>query len=166
MTPSIEPRSAPLPCTLKASAAAVWLLSNAACFLHVVQPQTYYLATRHVEQQRREYLDKELLAGLPEPLFLRWYTRDVSWGDSLRPYILKRGTSAGRTVYKVGTGGRGIADVYFGNGRLEEVGKWGLVQEGVLSAWFYRKTTPPQAATNEILERLWRLNPAAEPLRP
>jgi hypothetical protein len=161
----IEGRAFPPFRALGRAAAAGVLLSNLACF-HLIQPQTYYLATRRVAQQRQEYLDKELMAGLPEPLFLRWYSRDASWGDDLRPYILEKGTSKGRTVYKVGTGGRVIADVYFRSGRLEEIGEWDLEQEGPLSAWFYRKTTPRRTATEPVVARLWVRDPSVEPYRP
>ncbi len=166
MTQPIEDGDARASARLKVVAAAACLLTSAACFLHLVQPQTYYLATRRVELQRKEYLDKELLAGLPEPFFVRWYTRDATWCDPLRPYILDRGTSEERTIYKVGTGRRSIADVFFREGRLLEIGEWELVQEGILSAWFYRRTAPPRSATDEVLARLRNLNPAAEPLRP
>ena len=136
--------------------------------VHLLQPQTYYLATDRVAQQREEYLAKELVAGLPEDLFKRWYTRDAAWTDDLRPYILavQAGDPEGRTVYEVGSGGRTIAEVVFRAGRLEEVGGWRLRQESLVSAWSHERGAPPRAATDAMLDRLARLDPLSEPLRP
>ena len=136
--------------------------------VHLLQPQTYYLATERVAQQREEYLAKELIAGLPEDLFKRWYTREATWTDDLRPYILEVqvGTPEGRTVYEVGSGGRTIAEVVFSAGRLEEVGGWHLQQESLVSAWSHERGAPPRAATAAMLERLARFDPLSEPLRP
>jgi hypothetical protein len=149
------------------TAAAALLLAAASC-VHLLQPQTYYLATDRVEQQRQEYLAKELMADLPEDLFRRWYTKDASWADDLRPYILEveADDRDGRTVYAVGSGGRTIAEVVFRGGRLEEVGGWHLDQSSLLSAWFHESGRPRETATPEMLERLRSLDPASEPFRP
>src|SRR5439155_7039836 len=107
----------------------------AACAAHLLQPQTYYVATARVDQQRQEYLGKELMTGLPEAIFRRWYTRTPAWTDALRPYILDQESRDGRTVYRVGSDGRSIAEVAFHDAALEGVSGWILTQESIVSAW-------------------------------
>jgi len=137
----------------------------ASCAAHLLQPQTYYLATARVDQQRQEYLAKELLTGLPEAIFLRWYTRTPAWSDDLRPCILDQESRDGRTVYRVGSDGRSIAEVAFRNATLEGVGEWLLSQESIVSGWRY-VTLKPRSVFRADLDRLETLDPASEPLHP
>ncbi|HEU4401429.1 MAG TPA: hypothetical protein VFT43_04935 [Candidatus Polarisedimenticolia bacterium] len=158
-----EPSPARRLVTLPA-ALLILLLTGASC-VHLLQPQTYYLATARVARQRDEYLAKELMTGMPEALFKRWYTRGENWSDDLRPYILDQESRDGRTVYRLGSEGRAVADAYFRDGALEEVGEWILLQESVVSAWRYT-SLKPRVMAKEDLARLETLDPASEPLRP
>ena len=96
---------------------------STAC-VHLVQPQSYYLSTRRVRVQRDEYLGKDLVHGLPEAVFLRWYTRAPEWRDPTRPYILDIDHEGETTVYQLGSGGRTVARAYFEKGQLAELGQW------------------------------------------
>lgn len=137
-------------------------LINGSC-IHFLQPQTYYLSTQRADLQFQQYVRRELLAGLPEPLFLRWYTRSDEWRDGNRPYILGHRDEDGLSEYRVGTGGRTITRVYFRDGRLHEVAFWDLIQGGPFSYWAESRRPPRHAVDERMLEGLEGLDPHAEP---
>ena len=105
------------------------------------------------------------MTGLPEAIFRRWYTRTPAWTDALRPYILDQESRDGRTVYRVGSAGRSIAEVAFRDAALEGVGEWILTQESIVSGWRY-VTLKPRSLPRADLDRLETLDPASEPLHP
>lgn len=138
------------------------LIAPAAC-AHLAQPRTYTQNPRTIALQQREYLEQELVLGLPEVAFKRWYTRDRSWEDPTRPFILATRQEAGDTLYEVGSGNDIAAEVVFKDGALDHWNRWQLMQESVTSTWMKGAVVPPRvdAAT---LERVGALNPQAQPL--
>jgi hypothetical protein len=146
-------------------AAALLAGASLGC-VHLLQPQTYYLDTARVRLQREEYVDKELVAGLPEDLFLAWYTRSDSWSDTHRPYILESDEEDGARVYALGTGGRIIARAFFRDGLLAEIGAWGFDDTGLFfHHWAYGQVRP-RRSFGEIGAWLADLDPPAEVLAP
>jgi hypothetical protein len=144
--------------------AAAYAAATLSC--HLVQPQTYTLLTKRAGWETQEYLLKELVTDMPEEMFIRWYTRDPSWPDPLRPCILGRDEENGRTAYDLGTGHRTVLRAFFRDGRLEAVGGYDLTQEGPFSYWGYGEGQPTPLATEVILARMRDYDPFAEPLRP
>ncbi len=146
-----------------AIALAIGAVTGAGCAY--VQPQTYYLSTARVRHQQDDYLWNDVVTGMPEELFVHWYTREDSWDDDLRPHILGKDGEEGRIVYRVGSGHRTVMKVYFRDGRLEEVGQWVLTEEGPVYYWSFMHKPPTPPATEAILARLAEREPLSEPLR-
>jgi len=138
------------------------LLASSAC-AHLAQQRTYTQNPRAIALQQREYLEPELVLGLPEEAFKRWYTRDRSWEDPTRPFILATRQESEDTLYEVGSGNDIAAEVVFKDGALDHWNRWQLMQESVTSAWMKETIVPPRvdAAT---LVRIGALNPQAQPL--
>jgi hypothetical protein len=132
---------------------------------HLVQSRTYTTDYKTVELQRREYLEKELVRGLPEETFRRWYTPTPEWNDPLRPAIQDKREEDGATIYEVGTGAGSAGEVAFRDGVLDHWNRWRLMQESVSSTWM-RETVTPRAVDTATLARLASLDPAGDALRP
>ena len=64
-------------------------VATSAC-AHLVQPQTWTSNARTIALQQDEYLAKELVRGLPEAVFARWYAPGTAETDPLRPVIRAR----------------------------------------------------------------------------
>jgi hypothetical protein len=139
-------------------------LACAGC-AHLVQPRTWTTDHHTVELQRREYLEKELVRGLPEETFRRWYTRAAGWEDPLRPAIQETRVEDGATIYEVGTGAGSAGEVAFRDGVLDHWSRWRLVQESVMSTWL-RETVEPRAVDAATLARIATLDPISDALRP
>ena len=146
----------------------VFLPSVVSC-AHLVQPRTYTTNYKEVERQRREYIGKELVQGLPEETFQRWYTRDESWTDRSRPEILKVRQDGPFTYYDVGTRDEArdetALSIAFKDGALDHFTGWYLVQESVVSSWMQQSAQPVQVS-QAALERIARLDPQREPSPP
>jgi len=138
-------------------------LTLAGC-AHLAQPQTWTSDHRTLELQQTEYLAKELVRGLPEETFRRWYTRAPGWTDPLRPAIQVTRVEDGATIYEVGTAAGSAGDVTFRDGALDHWNRWRLMQESVVSAWM-NVTVQPRAVDAATLLRIATLDPVAEPLR-
>jgi hypothetical protein len=138
------------------------LVAFSAC-AHLAQKKTYTQNPRTIALQQHEYLEQELVQGLPEEAFRRWYTRDPSWEDPTRPSILATRQESGETLYDVGSGNDIAAEVVFKGGALDRWNRWQLVQESVSSTWTKGTVVPPRvdAAT---LARVAALNPQTQPL--
>jgi hypothetical protein len=130
---------------------------------HLAQPQTYTSDPKTLEIQQTEYLAKELVRGLPEPIFRRWYTRASAWTDPLRPSIQQRREEEGLTVYEVGTRAGSAGEVVFRSGFLDHWRRWRLVQEGVSSTWMKETVTPREVAKDEM-KRLDGIDPSRDVL--
>ena len=132
--------------------------------IHLVQPQTYR-SGQPVERMQEDYLINELVLGLPEETFKRWYTRDDSWVDPHRPYILKVTRKDDEaTVYSLGQGTRTAGEVVFKDGALDHWEYWHLLQESVASLWV-KKTPVPRSVDAGTLARIAGLDLQYEPLR-
>jgi len=132
---------------------------------HLVQSRTYTTDYKTVDLQRREYLEKELVRGLPEGTFRRWYTPTPEWKDPLRPAIQERREEDGATIYEVGTGAGSAGEIAFRDGVLDHWTRWRLMQESVSSTWM-RETVEPRAVDAATLARLASYDPTGDPLRP
>jgi len=138
------------------------LIASSAC-AHLAQQKTFTQDPRKTTLQQREYLEQELVLGLPEEAFKRWYTLDRSWEDPTRPFILATRQETGETLYDVGSGNDIAAEVVFKDGALDHWNRWQLMQESVSSTWMKGTVVPPRvdAAT---LARVAALNPQEQPL--
>lgn len=145
------------------AAAMTISLSLAGC-AHLLQPQTWSSDPKTLELQQREYLMKELVRGLPEETFRRWYTRTPSWTDPLRPSIQETRAEEGITVYEVGTDAGSAGDVMFRDGVLDSWSRWRLMQESVVSAWL-KENVQPHVVDPALMARIVALDPTSEPLR-
>jgi len=147
-----------------ANAAALGACLAFAGCAHLAQPQTWSSDPRTLELQQSEYLGKELVRGLPEETFRRWYTRTPVWTDPLRPSIQETRAEDGTIVYEVGTDAGSAGDVNFRDGALDHWSRWRLMQKSVVSAWM-KETVQPRAVDAAALARIAALDPASEPLR-
>jgi len=145
------------------AAALAASLTLAGC-AHLAQPQTWTSDPGTLALQQSEYLGKELVRGLPEETFRRWYTRTPEWTDPLRPSIQETRDEDGATIYEVGTDAGSAGDVIFRGGALDHWSCWRLMQESVLSAWM-KETMQPRAVDAADLVRIAALDPVSEPLR-
>jgi hypothetical protein len=145
---------------------AVLLLSVAtsAC-AHLVQPQTWTSDAKTLELQQSEYLAKELVRGLPEAVFTRWYGPESARRDPLRPAIQTRETEGEFTVYELASGAGVAGRVSFKAAALDHWSRMRLVQEAVVSSWIKEDVTPRQVS-DAALARIIDLDPVSEPLRP
>jgi hypothetical protein len=132
---------------------------------HLVQPQTWTPDARTLEIQQSEYLAKELVRGLPEAVFVRWYAPESARRDPLRPAIRTRGTEGAFTVYEVASDAGVAGRVAFRDAALDHWSRMRLVQESVFSSWVEEEVTPRQVP-DAALVRIAALDPVAEPLHP
>lgn len=129
--------------------------------VHLLQPETYEAPERS-ERLQSDYLENELVRGLSEESFRRFYTRTGEWTDPDRPSVQETRAEDGFTVYRVGLGRAHAGDVYFREGRLDHwVGTY-LQQESVVSVWRRPRIDPPEVGAG-ALARLERLDPGREP---
>ena len=129
---------------------------------HLVQPRTYTTNVAAAERMQRDYLRKELVRGLPEEAFRRWYTRSGTWTDTERPFIRKVRVEGALTVYEVGSDHDAAGEVVFREGALDHWVRWRLVQESVVSSWM-KETVDPPVVPDATLRRIAPLNPQADP---
>jgi hypothetical protein len=141
---------------------ALFLLvaSGTAC-VHLLQPETYQAPERSLRLQT-EYLENELVRGLSEDAFRRFYTRSADWTDPGRPSIQETRAEDGTTVYRVGLGSAHAGDVVFLDGRLDHWVGSSLEQESVVSIWRHPRLLPHEVGA-DTLARLENLDPGREP---
>jgi hypothetical protein len=132
---------------------------------HVVQPQTWTSDARTIALQQSEYLSKELVRGLPEAVFSRWYAPETAGRDPLRPTIRARDSEGELTVYELASDAGVAGRVAFKDAALDHWTRWRLVQESVVSSWMKEDVTPRQVS-DVALRRIAALDPVASPLRP
>jgi len=144
-------------------AVLVLSVATSAC-AHLLQPQTWTSDARTLELQQSEYLAKELVRGLPEAVFTRWYGPEASRRDPLRPAILTRETEGEFTVYELASDAGVAGRVSFKAAALDHWSRMRLVQESVVSSWVEEDVTPRQVP-DAALHRIAGLDPVAEPLR-
>lgn len=147
-----------------AAGALLAVLTTAGC-VHLFQPLTYTIRSETLAIAQDEYLAKDLVRGLPEEVFRRWYLGATDWNDPLRPSILAVETRGDETVYSIGEGSAQIAEVAFDRGRLDHWTRWTLVQESVVSAW-RRDTITPREVDDDTLARIVTRDPVSEAVRP
>ena len=129
--------------------------------IHLLQPETYEAPERS-ERLQSDYLKNELVRGLSEESFRRFYTRTSEWTDPGRPSIQETRAEDGFTVYRVGRGLAHAGEVYFRDGRLDHWVGTSLQQESVVSVWRHPRIEPHEVGA-EVLARLERLDPGREP---
>jgi hypothetical protein len=145
---------------------AVLLLAVlASACAHLVQPQTWTSDARTLELQQSEYLAKELVRGLPETVFARWYAPESSRRDPLRPTIRTRETEGEFAVYELASDAGVAGRVSFKDAALDHWSRMRLVQEAVVSSWIKEDVTPRQVS-DAALARIAALDPVSDPLRP
>jgi hypothetical protein len=152
---------------LRAASMVVALAGALGCAgcVRLLQPQYYSQFTRRATLQGDQYIGRELRTGLPEPLFLRWFTRTPAWSDTLRPYILGSASDGAATTYRIGSGHRTISRVRFENGALVEWTYW-LSHEESLVAYVSEEHAVTDPLPPDALARLDDLDPLSEPLDP
>jgi hypothetical protein len=137
------------------------LVASGTGCVHLVQPETWMAPEQSVRLQT-DYLGNELVAGLSEEAFRRFYTRTGDWVDPDRPSIQETRSEDGFTVYRVGLGRAHAGDVFFRGGRLHHWVGAVLQQEAVVSVWRHPRIDPPEVGA-EALARLESLDPGREP---
>jgi hypothetical protein len=144
-------------------AASSLFVAASAC-AHLVQPQTWTSDARILDLQQSEYLAKELVRGLPEAVFTRWYAPETARRDPLRPVIRSRETEGELTVYELASDAGVAGRVTFKGAALDRWSRMRLVQESVVSSWIKEDITPREVS-DAALARIAGLDPVADPLR-